>query len=207
MLKSGYHHYYEWRRNRLRFLAPKLDFNNLSGKSVLELGCFDGSVGSVFYYLGADVTCVDVRQKSLNAVQVPVEKIRLDLNSDFPEGEFDLVLNMGLLYHLSDPLPCLEKTCRAGKRIVVESIVSDGSEDICSPFTETANDDAAPDGKGCRPTGKWIEKAMSANGIEWERYDLSELNASGHNYDWKDGKLTTNVSIFGARRLWIGEKR
>lgn len=96
----------------------------LSGKKVLEIGCFEGIHTIGLCSFGADVMAVDLRP--LNVIKtmarlasygysaavfpIDVEDPKVEL------PEFDLVFHCGVLYHLEDPVSHLTRLlsrCRA----------------------------------------------------------------------------------------------
>ena len=104
---------------RFRHFMPYL--GSLAGKRVLDVAC-----NSVFWsiqcaLLGADVVGFDARPELIDAANA-LKRIAganraefrvLDfwpMNAESRGGPFDVVLNLGLLYHLAKPLEALERT-------------------------------------------------------------------------------------------------
>ena len=96
---------------------------NLTGKSILEVGCFEGihTLGLRLY--SEDVTAIDIRPsnvvKTLTRLSVYGSNAKVfiadveKLSADF--GRFDLVFHCGVLYHLMSPVEHLfavAKMCR-----------------------------------------------------------------------------------------------
>jgi SAM-dependent methyltransferase len=101
---------------RLRWLlqlASDLRQGELGALRVLDLGCEEGHFAVEFARHGADVVAVDVREEHLRrarflAEAIGVERfetVRADVRELDPAvlGEFDLVLCLGLHYHLDTP--------------------------------------------------------------------------------------------------------
>lgn len=106
---------------RITRLHKALD---LSGKRVLEIGCFEGihTLGLCSY--GANVTAVDLRPINviktcarLAAYGVSANVFPLDVEDASVElPQFDVVFHCGVLYHLEEPvrhLKCLLPHCNA----------------------------------------------------------------------------------------------
>lgn len=114
------------------FLLPKLRLpEDMTGLRVLDIGPSDGFFSMKMALRGAQVTAIDYREKDahgfgameyitglsfdyrqLNLYDIPYENI----------GEFDLVLLLGVIYHLPDMIRALEivaRLCRS--RLIVES--------------------------------------------------------------------------------------
>ena len=102
---------------RLRWLlqlASDLFGGELAGRRVIDLGCEEGHFAVEFARHGADVVAVDVRPEHLKRARFLAEAtgvaarftaIRADVRELDPVtlGEFDLVLCLGLHYHLDAP--------------------------------------------------------------------------------------------------------
>lgn len=92
--------------------------DNLTGKRVLDIGAWDGWFSFELERRGADVVAVD-NVESANFLYLHRElrsKIDyriMDVYELTPEklGQFDIVLFLGVLYHLKHPLLALERIC------------------------------------------------------------------------------------------------
>jgi len=109
---------------------------NVSGKSVLDIGCWDGAYSIEAMQRGAsrvlatdhwvwhngyDRTCFDLARAhlapSIEAMDVDVA----DLSAE-RLGRFDVVLFMGVFYHLRHPFQTLERVAKLAREcLVVES--------------------------------------------------------------------------------------
>ena len=102
-------------RNRLgQFPVP----DDLRGKRVLDIGTWDGWFAFEMERRGAEVVAIDCWENPLfhemhARLQSRVEYHQLDMFDLTPEriGRFDIVLFMGVLYHLKHPLLALERVC------------------------------------------------------------------------------------------------
>jgi tRNA (mo5U34)-methyltransferase len=105
--------------------------DDLTGKSVLDIGAWDGYFTWTCERLGADVTSIDTTRDSggnwggtrgyefcrrmLDAKARLIYPLSIyDLPAEM-HGQFDVVLNFGVLYHLHHPMLALEKTFLATK--------------------------------------------------------------------------------------------
>ena len=110
---------------------------DLTGKRVLDIGAWDGWFSFEMERRGAAVVAVDVREYEMfrHAQTLLGSKVeyRIDDVLDItPEryGYFDIVLFLGVLYHLKHPLLALERVCALSKDMAcVESYVSNASPD------------------------------------------------------------------------------
>ena len=102
-------------QNRLaQFPVPA----DLTGKRVLDIGTWDGWFAFEMERRGAQVVAIDCWENPLfhemhARLQSRVEYHQLDMFDLTPEriGRFDIVLFMGVLYHLKHPLLALERVC------------------------------------------------------------------------------------------------
>jgi len=117
-------------RERLaRFPLPK----DLKGKRVLDIGAWDGWFTFEMERRGASVVAVDLtantkflKAKELMGSQADYHTIDVMELSPASLGLFDIVIFLGVLYHLKHPLLALEKVCAMSTDVVlVESYVSD----------------------------------------------------------------------------------
>ena len=117
-------------RTRLRqFPVPQ----DLRGKRVLDIGAWDGWFSFEMEKRGASVVAVDSVQSerflvARDLLNSKVEFVLSDVYDLSPAdlGRFDVVLFLGVLYHLKHPLLALEKVCALASDLVcVESYVTD----------------------------------------------------------------------------------
>lgn len=106
---------------------------DLTGKRVLDIGAWDGWFSFEMERRGAEVMAVDcvevpnflfIHRELGSHVQYQV----MDIYELSPEkvGYFDIVLFLGVLYHLKHPLLALEKVCALTKDIaIVSSFITD----------------------------------------------------------------------------------
>jgi tRNA (mo5U34)-methyltransferase len=132
-------------RNRLaQFPIPA----DLTGKRVLDIGCWDGWFSFELERRGAEVLAVDCWDNPLfrqmhAAYHSRVDYRQMDMYDLAPErvGRFDIVLFMGVLYHLKHPLLALERVCAltTGLAAVDSFILREGqhpAEELRRPILE-----------------------------------------------------------------------
>lgn len=99
------------------FLLDKIrPSNDLAGVRVLDIGTSDGYFALEFARRGASVVAIDYRSKQghgyhvmerLNPVQIDYHQMNIYELPEKQLGEFDIVLFMGVLYHLPDMIRAL----------------------------------------------------------------------------------------------------
>ncbi len=68
---------------------------------ILEAGCFTAAWGEYFANLGHDVLCVDLPEVlEVTRRDIDVTYMPCDLNEDFPEGEFDIIICTQVIEHI-----------------------------------------------------------------------------------------------------------
>lgn len=109
----------------------------LAGKSVLEVGCFEGIHTLGLRHFDADVTAVDIRPmnvlKTLARLSAHGECARvfvLDVEAEEARlGHFDIVFHCGVLYHLEDPVTHLRTLLQACDAMYLDTHVASAGRD------------------------------------------------------------------------------
>ncbi|HEX4592809.1 MAG TPA: methyltransferase domain-containing protein [Bryobacteraceae bacterium] len=132
--------------DQLRLRARQFPIpDDLRGKRVLDIGAWDGWFSFEMERRGATVVAVDAvrSEKFLHAREVLGSKVEYHVSDVYdlrPSelGIFDIVLFLGVLYHLKNPVLALERVCALSRHLVcVESFVTDdGSDPDAKPSME-----------------------------------------------------------------------
>jgi tRNA (mo5U34)-methyltransferase len=139
-ITPGVHKIEELRDNYKRFDLP----HDLTGKRLLDIGCWDGFYSFEAERHGAQVTAVDVFRpekffEAHRAIGSNVKFYQLtayELNRDILGG-FDIVLFLGVLYHLRHPLLALDRVCEVADDVaIIESHVIDNVITAQRPLME-----------------------------------------------------------------------
>lgn len=117
---------------------------DLSGKTLLDIGCWDGFYTFETERRGATVTSIDcwhpsnyfAAHKALNSKAKFHERSVYEIGKD-NLGSFDIVLFMGVLYHLRHPLLALENVCELTRDFaIIESHIIDKMREGGEPAME-----------------------------------------------------------------------
>ena len=114
---------------------------SLRGCSILDMGCNSGFWSIQCALLGAEVVGFDARPELIAQAELlkratgaaSAEFRVLDFRDASPEalgGRFDVVLNLGLLYHLPEPIRALEATRRLARRHILLDTAVHPSDDL-----------------------------------------------------------------------------
>ena len=140
VITPGIHSLAELQDNIGRFKLPE----DLAGKRVLDIGCWDGFYSFETEQRGARVTSVDCWRpenffKAKAALQSQAEFHELSVYDVTKErlGAFDIVFFLGVLYHLRHPLLGLEQVCEVTRDFaIIESHVVDKLHATADPVME-----------------------------------------------------------------------
>jgi tRNA (mo5U34)-methyltransferase len=148
---------------------------NMTGMSVLDIGCNAGFYSFQLHARGARVLGVDHDPRYLEqarlAAQVKgaeVDFAELDVyDLDRLNRTYDYVLFMGVLYHLRHPLYALERVARrVGRRLVLQSMVR-GSPELLVPPADFPLDATAPFEDPRFPALYFIERSYGGDATNW----------------------------------------
>jgi len=201
-------HYRNWRTRRIAAIIDHYGPAWFAGKRVLELGCGYGDIGMALVQLGADVTFSDGRQEHLDqlAEWYPEMKgdslVCYDAEQPWPFTQrFDLILHLGLLYHVDNWQAALAGAIASTDELVLETEVCDSDDPTMIVKTVEEGYDQALSGIGSRPSGPFIERVLASLECTFDRVTDDRCNANIHRYDWP----VTNSGGWehGLRRFWF----
>lgn len=198
-------HYDDWRNKRVIAIVDHYGPEWFEGKAVLEVGCGYADIGNYFYQLGADVTVSEARAEHCAEIarRYPHLKIiQCDLDGQWMMGNhYDLIIHMGTLYHLRDPVKALYEACTRCDHLVLETECSDSSDPNYCLFTSENGFDQAYNGIGCRPSPAYVERVLKTFHFDFDIITDNRCNSDYHIYDWP----ITNSGTWkhGQRRFWF----
>jgi len=97
---------------------------DLTGKRILEIGAWDGPLSFELKQRGADVVATDIQDpaqtgfnalKAISGLDIPYFRASVYEIDQLGMGQFDVVLFMGVFYHLKHPLLAFEKISNVTK--------------------------------------------------------------------------------------------
>jgi len=204
---SNYHP--DWQNNRLKYIISIYGINYFDGKSILDMGSFNGFFGANFKNMGAKVHLVEGRQENVNNIKFKYSNISIEqYNLDTPDwkfGIYDIIINFGLYYHLQNYhkeflINCIQ---HCDLMFFETEIYDTLNSEIY--FKEECGMDQSLTNIGGIPSTKYIEDIFKSQNINFKKIEDGNLNGNGHIYDWKD--TFENVYISAKRRFWIISKR
>ena len=203
-------HYEEWRLKRIRAIVEHYGAEWFRGKKLLELRCGYGDIGAAFWTLGADVVFVEGRREHVKLIRERFPMIAshkiiaadmnrgLNLVRNF--GRFDLIVHLGLLYHLDHWQRSIAECGTLAPLMVLETEVADSDDPTFELKVKEEGYDQALGGTGTRPSADFVERTLENSGWNHERLRDSRCNAAIHRYDWT--VKNTGTWEHGLRRFW-----
>lgn len=118
---------------------------SIRGRSILDVGCWSGGVSLVLDRLGGKVVAIDAQHLRVRQLAYLAEAFDLrglewrwlslyDLERAGPNGRFDMVFCLGVIYHVTDPIVALRRlyhALRPGGLLCLESMSVDSDRAIC----------------------------------------------------------------------------
>jgi tRNA (mo5U34)-methyltransferase len=160
--------------SRWRILEPFVP-QNLSGKSVLDIGCNAGYFSLQMKTRGASrVVGIDIMPHVLAQARFmsiwhdqPIELREMDTNDVESLGTFDYVIFVGVLYHLKHPLYALEKIAKVCTDTMFFQSVVRGPLGDFTPKDDYPNSEAAVFDLPEYPKLYFIEKSFNGDVSNW----------------------------------------
>ncbi len=139
-----------------------------SGLRILDIGCGGGLLSEPMARLGADVVGADAAARNIPVAQVHAQQSGLDIDYRHSSAEalaeagerFDVVLNMEVVEHVSDPLAYLS-ACQA--------LLKPGGLHLCSTINRNAKSFAMAI-VGAEYVMRWLPKGTH----EWSKFITPE---------------------------------
>ena len=204
-------HYYDWRAKRITAIVDHYGPAFFRPCRLLELGAGYGDIGIFFRCLGADVTFADARREHLEVIRERYPSVSeancivYNAEHHWPfRGTFDLILNMGMIYHTDYWERSIVSSCMAADQVVIETEVSDSDDETHVLKVEEDGYDQAFSGTGSRPSPAAVEKVLRDCGFGFVRITDDRCNSDIHRYDW----IPTNSGACtdGQRAFWFAHR-
>lgn len=200
-------HYNDWRSSRLNFIKEHFENSFFKNKTMLEVGCGHGDVGSYFQNLGADVTSCDGRAEHVTDAKQKYPNLKVmvfDADSDLLNENYDIIVHWGLLYHLENIDEHLKNICEHCTYLFLETLVSDSTDPFFKIKTTEEGYDQSMSGHGTIPSPAYVERLLHDNNFQFTIIENSKLNSNFHVYD--SPIQNTGAYDFGMRKFWICTK-
>jgi tRNA (mo5U34)-methyltransferase len=162
----------------------QLDRIDFTGKTVLDIGCWDGFQAFYAESRGAQrvVGADDCSQRHFGSRSREFAKKKLRSKVEFIDvnvydlspkylGEFDIVMMFGVLYHLIHPMLGIEKACSIckGEFLFTSHFVDTPAVDLPICFLYPGGELEGDPTNWSGPNRAWIEHAFSIQGFRTEQ--------------------------------------
>jgi SAM-dependent methyltransferase len=124
----------------------------IKGASVLDIACNHGYFGLELASRGAVVEGIDLRERNIEKARLLAEHFRIKNvgfsvgNAYDATGQYDIVYNLGLFYHVTDPYRLMALTYRLARKVAVIDTVT--HTEPFSGFIQGIGSDTSRPGKG-----------------------------------------------------------
>jgi methyltransferase (TIGR04290 family) len=152
--------------------------DDLTGWTVLDIGCNAGFYTYRLAARGAQVLAVDHDEHYLRQARWARERFHLPGEVSFRqmsvydlarlEGRFDLVLFMGVLYHLRYPLLALDLVAeKVGRLLLLQTLTMPQDEPSVRPVDDVDIDERARLTEGGWPRAAFVEHRLAGDDTNW----------------------------------------
>ncbi|HEX2254825.1 MAG TPA: TIGR04290 family methyltransferase [Thermoanaerobaculia bacterium] len=157
-------------------LAPHIP-RDLTGWTALDIGCNAGFYSFELARRGARVTGIDVDPRYLTQARWAAGQLGLEERVEFRRlqvyelgrepGQYDLVLFMGVLYHLRYPLLGLDVVARKCRRLLVFQSLSLPGDEVAETPIDLPIEDREPLTEDGWPKMAFIEHRFAGDPTNW----------------------------------------
>ncbi len=181
---------------------------DLSGKSVLDIGCNAGYFSLQMKKRGASrVVSIDIMPEVLAQARfmsawegLPIEIREMDTYDIESLGTFDYVIFVGVLYHLKHPLYALEKIANVCKDTMLFQSVVRGPSGEFNPRDDYPNSEAAVFDLPEYPKLYFVEKSFNGDISNWWFGNQSCLKAMLRTAGFREIISTPGPDTFVCRK-------
>ena len=170
---------FKWRE-----LAPHLPVD-LSGWTALDIGCNAGFYSFELARRGASVVGIDANERYLRQARWARERLELDVEFRQmgvyelvrSEERFDLILFMGVLYHLRYPLLALDAVAEKVRRLLVLQTLTLGDAGEAETPEDVSFEEREALGSPEWPRAAFIEHRLAGDATNWWVPDEAAVRA------------------------------
>jgi 2-polyprenyl-3-methyl-5-hydroxy-6-metoxy-1,4-benzoquinol methylase len=189
------------------------DVEFFKGKKILELGAGHGYFGEMFRVLGGELTCVEGRPEHVETGKVihpNANWICHDLDAGWPfiKHDFDVILHMGVLYHLERPETNLTDVCNSMKPnsiLVIETEFIDTDRPDAMFCLRLEGYNLSVRTFGCRPSHGMIVSILEKCNMEFSRVTSNKYDSEFYIYSLP--RKNDNHFDRADRQIWFCRKK
>lgn len=190
----------EWRDRLETQVMPMvhdhIHLDRIEGRRIVDLACGYGFWGKQLLPYKPLVIYIDGRQAHLDKLKEEQPgAVTHCMNLEDAELDFhaDIVLCMGILYHVPNPRRLINQIARTTSIVFVDTTVCDNDKEVIYYLAEnTQAQGFSVSGEACRPSPRWVENNLREAGFT-HVFDISDARGnipaspgmSGLMYDWE----------------------
>lgn len=193
----------EWNQKRLTKIYEIFGKEWFEGKRVLEVACGRGFFGRELVKVGATVQFTDAREMFVSTLKADgFTALQMDQDKVWTvPANFDLVIHFGVLYHLDDWKQDLRCAIATAPQTILETEASDKLDPTYEiKLEEIDHYDQAFNRKASRFSDTHVEAYLKELGVNFKRYDDTDIDCGCFLYSWKHGQQRGNELT---RRMWL----
>lgn len=180
----------QWKQKRFNKIVNVFGSDWFQKKDILELGACHGDMGIEFMKLGSNVVFSDAREEHLLEIPKKInfspELYVVDQNKEYDfNKKFDLILHLGVLYHLENWKQDLKCAIKHSKLMILETSVNPRKNDKEMMYSSIGNKYMDFNSKRAYITQDHVEEYLTSIGCSFIRLDTNELNC---NWSWSDNE-------------------
>ncbi len=187
---------------RLEYIKSKVDLNNTK---VLDIGCGGGILSEEIHKSGADVTGIDISEKSIKIAQSHADEKDLKITylkesifdiSNKSIGKFDTIICFEMIEHVDNPEELLEvinKLSKKGTNIIFSTINRNLKSFLMTKVLAEYIMKIIP--IGTHQYDKYITPSELSNKIENQGLTLKDVNGFIYNPFKSSFELSSDTSI------------
>jgi len=168
-------HARRFNERRMEFLDTLIPWliREMEVKSCLDVGCGIGLFSDYMNRAGLPIVALDGREENIAEARRRFPDIEFhvhDIESNEVKrlGEFDLVLCLGLLYHLENPLLAIRNLeAMTGKVMILESMITPGRKPVATLVDEGVENDLSLRCAAFVPSQSCIVKMLYKAGFKY----------------------------------------
>jgi tRNA (mo5U34)-methyltransferase len=179
---------------------------DLSGWTALDIGCNAGFYTFELARRGAQVTGLEIDERYLAQARWAASRYGLERAVSFRRGsvydlvdsdeQWDLVLFMGVLYHLRHPLLALDAVARATRRLLVLQTLTMPDDERVSPPADLDIDDRERLLEPGWPKMAFVERRLAGDETNWWAPNAACVEAMARS-------AGLEVSAHPAHEMWL----
>lgn len=183
----------EWKTRREKIHSAIIDLipeEKIVDKCVLDVGCRTGCISAMLYDLTSHINGCDVRVETIRRAKELHPELKFfvwDIEDGWPRiSKVDIILYLGILYHLADPKKNLTELCsllKRGQHVIMETEYVNSADPDKVIGLKQGGSNTSFNRIGHRPSYSMIEEIFKSHGITFHKTWTDKYNSQYYKYD------------------------